>query len=1054
MADNAQDKREMRIKTPLGKDALLLTAWEGHEALSELFHFQAALLGDLQKPIAFDALLGHDVTVTLEQGDGATRYFHGMVRAFRQGRRDDSFMHYEAEIVPRLWLSTKCVQSRIFQQQTVPEILAVLFAGVNVSFELSATYEARNYCVQYRESDFDFASRLMEEDGIFYFFKHSDGQHQMVVTDSAISLPTIAGPTSIIYDELQGGLREEARITRWDKEQHICASKFTVWDHCFELPGQNLEATSGLQQTVQVGKVTHSLNCPDDTREIYDYPGDYAKRYDGVGPGGSDRASDLSNIFQENQRTASTRMQQEAAGAVQCSGDSTCTHFSAGHRFSLARHFNGDGPYLLARVEHSARLPAGYRSGDDAEGLEYENHFVCLPSALTYRPPRRTKRPTINGSQTAVVVGPEGQEVFCDKYGRIKVQFHWDRQGQHNAKSSCWLRVAQLWAGNRWGAFFWPRIGQEVVVDFLEGDPDRPLIVGCVYNAQNMPPFEMPQHAMTNGIKSCSVTGDASSNFNGVVFYDSKGQEYVQVHSERHEKHNAETSRRVQVGQTHTKIVGGLSMSSSGSGGDASTPATACPIPAPHFAPSRNKQRPTPPLSARAAGLLHDPAVPQQVRDAVIEHIGSGRGGEEESPPFSWKGTDVMGSWAKDLDLTVGEKVESLLGIGTDICVGAKIDTVINPLGFVGQLGGGASPVALGLSGAFGGTVDFVIGSETYLIYGPHIDIHHGAKLEYNHGITLTLVPALAVAALELATSIVAGVMPDESDEIIAEFCGTAVTGIAMSILIAYESSLGLAAMAEEAAEHAEMAATVATLTEDVSLLQPAVAAAGLLVEDAAEIARGVGRTLNDRINIIDGRHVISGQSVIVRASPPADSDATPMASIVALSPTQSGMALLRGGSSATMLGGTAFVSCTKEGVLGKVNVNSQAGGTITLQQGIIPLAPRITLNDLGIKLSVGTSSISLSAETGITLQFGEFSIRINEAGIEMSVAESSLEITEAMVCADSGATGWDISAAGFAVDGPTIDLGCDAMYSLECAVLMESVDGAVERTAGVAMVE
>ena len=247
-------------------------------------------------------------------------------------------------------------------------------------------------------------------------------------------------------------------------------------------------------------------------------------------------------------------------------------------------------------------------------------------------------------------------------------------------------------------------------------------------------------------------------------------------------------------------------------------------------------------------------------------------------------------------------------------------------------------------------------------------------------------------------------------------------------------------------------------------------ATAGVLVNDVATMATSMQRSLSDRIAIVEGRHVISGQSVALRASPPEGTVGIPFASVIATSPAQEGVVMLSADSMATMRGGLAYVSCSNVLELGNIMVNCSAGGVITLQQGILPVAPRIVLNDLGIKLSVGTASISLNAETGISLMFGEFTIKINEAGIQMSVAENSadiseagitlsaadstIEMTPAMISADSGATGWDISAAGFALDGPTIDLGCDAMYSLECAVLMESVDGAVERTAGIAMVE
>ena len=224
-----------------------------------------------------------------------------------------------------------------------------------------------------------------------------------------------------------------------------------------------------------------------DQLEIYQYPGGYAQRFDGINKAGAPQPQDLSNIFPDRARTLRIRMEQEEVQAIDIRGTSDCGHFTAGQEFTLERHFDADDKYLLTRVEHSARQ-ADYRS-DQREAFTYENRFSCIPDGLHYRPQRTIRKPVIAGLQTAVVTGPPGEEIFVDKYGRVKVQFHWDREGKMNADSSCWLRVAQVWAGNSWGAFFWPRIGHEVVVLFEEGDPDKPLIVGSVYNAKNMPWF-------------------------------------------------------------------------------------------------------------------------------------------------------------------------------------------------------------------------------------------------------------------------------------------------------------------------------------------------------------------------------------------------------------------------------------------------------------------------------------------------------------------------------------------------------------------------------------
>jgi len=294
---------------------------------------------------------------------------------------------------------------------------------------------------------------------------------------------------------------------------------------------------------VQVGASRHDLYLASPRPlEHYDYPGGYAQRFDGVAPGGSDRAADLEHIYQDKDRTAAIRMQEAEAAAIRIHGASHCRLFSAGRRFQLDGHFNADDAYVLTRVEHHASIRKTYRSGGmQTTPAPYTNRFQCLPEAVPYRPRRVTPKPTIPGPQTAVVVGMEllsdgGKDrgSFLDKYGRVKVQFPWDREGKHDADSSCWVRVAQMWAGKRWGAFFWPHIGHEVVVVFEEGDPDRPLVVGSVYNAENMPPFELPQGAPFNGIRSCSLGGEWATNFSGFVFHYVKGDEQFILHSRGH----------------------------------------------------------------------------------------------------------------------------------------------------------------------------------------------------------------------------------------------------------------------------------------------------------------------------------------------------------------------------------------------------------------------------------------------------------------------------------------------------------------------------------------
>jgi len=554
MPTYTQTDRPLLVTTPLGQDVLLLTSFRGHEGISQLFSFQLDLLAERASEVHFEKIIGESVTVELRLANGDKRHFNGLVKRFSQGVRDETFVKFRAEVVPKLWLLTKKVRCRIFQQLPVPDILRTVFTGLDVSYQISGTYYPRDYCVQYRESDFDFASRLMEEEGIYYFFKHADGSHQMIVTD--IKNPTVEGQSSVIYEELFGGGREDMRITDWEKTQELRSGEYTLWDHCFEMPSNHLEAKRKTLDSVTVGKVTHKLNVGgNDQLEIYDYPGGYAQRFDGIDPNGAPRPRDLKRIFEDRDRTVRLRMEQEDVGCLEIRGASNCGNFSAGNKFTLERHFDANGQYLLTYLEHEAHQ-GGYRS-NEAPDFHYENHFICIPVSLRYRPQRVTPKPVIAGMQTATVVGPEGEEIFCDRYGRVKVQFHWDREGKKDANSSCWLRVAQVWAGKGWGAFFWPRIGHEVVVIFEEGDPDQPLIIGSVYNAANMPAFRLPAAKKFAGIKSATVNGTPGQNYNGLIFVDEQGKEHLAIHSERHLVINCEFDRSYSSGRHHGERVPG-----------------------------------------------------------------------------------------------------------------------------------------------------------------------------------------------------------------------------------------------------------------------------------------------------------------------------------------------------------------------------------------------------------------------------------------------------------------------------------------------------------------
>ena len=561
MPTYSQADRPMAVTTPLGPDVLLLQQFSGSELLSRLFRFQLGLLAESSTDIAFDQILGQSVTVTLQMPDGSSRYINGIVNAFCQGARVSSSMGadfltlYQAEIVPQLWLLTRKAQSRIFQQIAVPDILKQVLTGLSVDYQLQGTYKPRDYCAQYRETDFNFASRLMEEEGIYYYFTHADGSHKMVVADTPMSHPDVPGATTAIYEVIEGGLRKEDRVHSWEKRQEIRSGKYTLWDQCFELPGQNLEAIKPVLASVQVGTVSHALKVAgNDKLELYDFPGGYAQRFDGITPGGGDRASDIQNIFQDNARTTAIRMQQETTPALSIAGQSTCRQFTAGHKFTLDHHFNANGAYVLTQVGHFATMGDTYTTGSDTSPI-YENTFECIPTALPFKPAQTTPRPTVEGTQTAVVVGNPGDEIFTDKYSRVKVQLPWDRQGQHDTNSSCWARVGTLWAGKQWGMIHIPRVGQEVILAFEEGDPDRPIIVGSVYNAEQMPPYELPANMTQSGIKSRSSKGGTPANFNEIRLEDKKGSEQLFIHAEKNQDIEVENDETHWVGQDRKKTI-------------------------------------------------------------------------------------------------------------------------------------------------------------------------------------------------------------------------------------------------------------------------------------------------------------------------------------------------------------------------------------------------------------------------------------------------------------------------------------------------------------------
>lgn len=524
-----QENRFLFVEAPVGHGKLLLESYTGHEAVSELFSFQLEILSEDQA-IDFAEMLGGKIKFGVAGPEGGQkRFIEGIVTAFSQLPSRERVARYRATVSPSVWKLTRKRQSRIFQSKNVPDILHSVLQGFDVDYSLQRTYQPREYCVQYRESDFEFISRLMEEEGIFYFFKQDGNGDRLVLSDTPVSHVDIPGDSSIVYDEIAGAERDETRIFDWQKTQRWDSGKYTLWDHCFEMPHKNLRAEQEILASTQVGEITHKLSVGGNSPgfEIYDYPGGYAKHFE-CGSGDS-----VSHITTENTQAVRNGMESIEAAQFVLRGQSNAYTLIPGYRFTFQRHFNGDGQYVITSVTHSAREGAFYSGKERQEKDHFNNIFTCLPSSVPCRPQRVTARPIVRGCQTAYVVGPSGEEIYTDKYGRVKVQFHWDREGRNDDNSSCWIRVASFWAGKQWGAIHLPRIGQEVVVDFLEGDPDRPIVVGSVYNAENMPPYALPDNKTQSTLKSRSSKAGGTDNFNEIRFEDKKGSEEVYFQAEK-----------------------------------------------------------------------------------------------------------------------------------------------------------------------------------------------------------------------------------------------------------------------------------------------------------------------------------------------------------------------------------------------------------------------------------------------------------------------------------------------------------------------------------------
>lgn len=522
-------QRTVQVHTVLSSEQLKFRSMRGREGLSELFEFEVDMVST-SFSLDLKQLLGTSLTLELAD-EGGPRFLNGTVVRFELvGRANETGRHYiyRALVQPWLWYLTRTTDCRIFQNKSVPEVLDEVLGKYGFQFEkrLTGSYPTWEYCVQYQESDFAFVSRLMEHEGIAYHFEHADGSHLLVLADDAGSYKPLPGHASIPYrprDRVVNAL--EPCIDQWRVAEQITSGRVMLDDFDFRKSRASL-------QSVQQDPKPHDHS----TYEVYEWLGGYTEH-------------------QQGDAYAKIRLQELQCAHELAAGHTNVVGMAPGHLFQMTHcpRESDNREYLVTETRYDLREPE-YSSGGSSESV-CEFDFTVLPSSVPYRPARKTPRPRTNGPQTATVVGPE--EIWTDRFGRVKLQFRWDRYGQSNENSSCWVRVSSSWAGANYGTMHMPRVGQEVIVDFIGGEPDRPIVTGRVYNSDQMPPWELPANATASGILTRSSSGGAANQANMLRFEDRTGAEQILLHAERNLDVEVEADETHTTDGTRTTLIKG-----------------------------------------------------------------------------------------------------------------------------------------------------------------------------------------------------------------------------------------------------------------------------------------------------------------------------------------------------------------------------------------------------------------------------------------------------------------------------------------------------------------
>ena len=518
-----QDGRPFRLTTPLGKDVLLCMRWEAEEHVSRFYRLLIEAWS-LETDIAPDKIVGQHVELAIRLPDGSDRLFGGIVKRFvRGGSVSTGYTAYVLEVAPPHFLCSLGQRFRMFQEKTTPELLAAAFEGTEFRQDFQTGYKPRPYCVQYRESDWTFATRLMEQEGMWYRFDHTAGKVTMIQSDGMAAAKPAWGLDAMEFVAASAAVDERVHELRLDWRPHVGMSARQTAVHMIpKLPNAEEKAVAaGRKPWKAPASLWH-----------YDFEQQLEAHHTGIAHGGSETRGRLDHHADDIKRYA--RVRQEAAESTGRTlvGKGACRGLASGARVSVQQSPDAmaDGAWFVPLVRHEGHN-GGYLGGE-TEDASYHNAFEATPIAVTWRPPRTTPWPQVASTHTGVVVGPSGEEIHTDKYGRIQVVMHWEEEAPALARS-CWMRVAQTWAGPQFGAVFIPRIGHEVIVAFLDGNPDNPVVVGSLYNEANLPPWELPTNKTQSGVRSRSTLNGTAQTYNELRFEDKKGEELVNVQAEK-----------------------------------------------------------------------------------------------------------------------------------------------------------------------------------------------------------------------------------------------------------------------------------------------------------------------------------------------------------------------------------------------------------------------------------------------------------------------------------------------------------------------------------------